>query len=676
MPSPHRPTDLSVFHDPASVAIVGASDTRSKWGYWLATGALEGNHRRRVDLINQRARQICGVPTTPTLRDLTEVPELVALCVPPAQVPDVVTEALELGVRGFLGITSGVTDEPELATRIRAAGARLIGTNSLGMVDTATDLQLAWGRFKAGPLAIVSQSGQVGSELAILGARKGLGVSRFVSAGNASDVTPTELLLDLVRHEQTRVVAVYLESFAEGEALFAAMRTVRDSGRPVLLLTVGGTAASAGLARSHTGSLTTSLDIVDAACRAAGIARMHTPSELIATAQALLTTVPPAGRRVAIVGDSGGQCGIAADAAAELGLSIPEFSNAQREALAALLPAGAATSNPVDLAGAGERNLNSYATITEAALQNEDMDAALITGYFGRYTKDIPELAEPEAAIAQRIGRFARKIDKPVVVHSMAPEGPTASALWAAGVPVFGRVADALAAVRGMTVTKIEVPTVSVPPTAGVVAGYRAARERLAAYGIEFPTGLTARSRTGIEKATRQLAGPWVLKAAWIAHKTEMGGVRIGLTEVTDVLAAYDEMVERLGPGEYLIEEQDRRADTVEVLVGARRDPNLGPLIVVGAGGTAAEVHRDLAMEMAPVSGKTAVSMLRRLRCAPLFDGWRGRPAVDIEALAEVVRTVSQVIAASPEVAEVELNPVLAGPAGAVAVDALIVGAA
>ncbi|HTI27493.1 MAG TPA: CoA-binding protein, partial [Kutzneria sp.] len=160
---------LGVFRDPASVAVVGASENRSKWGYWLASGALTGGHRRRIELVNRRGGVVCGRRCATGLSQLDEAPELVALCVPAAQVPAVVAEGLSLGVKGFLGITAGVPDEPALAMMIRAGGARLVGANSLGIVDTATDLLLAWGSFTPGPLAIVSQSGQVGSELALLG---------------------------------------------------------------------------------------------------------------------------------------------------------------------------------------------------------------------------------------------------------------------------------------------------------------------------------------------------------------------------------------------------------------------------------------------------------------------------------------------------------------------------
>jgi len=665
---------LGVFRDPASVAVVGASEDRSKWGHWLAAGALTGARRRRVRLVNRRGGVVCGQLCATSLRSLDEVPELVVLCVPAAHVPDVVSEGLSLGVKGFLGIAAGVSAEPELARRIRAGGARLVGANSLGIVDTATELCLAWGSFTAGPLAIVSQSGQVGSELALLGERHGLGISRFVSLGNAADVTATELLADLADHFSTEVVAVYLENFTDGSLLLRALRGLREVGKPTLLLTVGGSAASTRLARSHTGSLTSPLDVVDAACRAAGVARVSTPSELIDVARALLAARPPRGNRVAIIGDSGGQCGIAADVAHSNRLTVPAFSHD----IGVTLPPGAAAHNPVDLAGAGEQDIASYARITEAVLRSADVDAAVLTGYFGRYGLDIPAIGDREVAVAQRIGAAAANAGKPVVVHSMGADSATARALWAAGVPTYDRIEAALSALRGLVAfgrpaglappSPLALPYQARPLDA-LPEGYWETRQVLV--DVAFPRGFVVRARADLARAAR-LTAPYVLKAAWLEHKSEAGGVRIGLSTVDQLTAAYDEMAARLGPGDYVVEEQDTRPDTVEILIGARRDPEFGPLVVVGAGGTETELRQDIATELAPVSPAAARDMLGRLRCGPLLRGWRGRPPVDVDGLADLVHRVSLLVAASPQVGELELNPVRVGPDGPLAVDALI----
>jgi acetate---CoA ligase (ADP-forming) len=347
--------DLGVFHDPRSVAVVGASANPAKWGYWLARGALAGRSRRRVYLVNSRGGEILGVPAATALGDLAEVPELVAFCVPPQQVWRVADEALALGVRGLLGITAEVPRADELAARVTAAGARLVGPSSLGLFDAATSLQLAWGNFVPGALAIVSQSGQLGSEIALLAERAGIGVSRFVSAGSQLDVTIADLLNDLAGHERTRAVAVYLEDFTDGRRIFDAIAALRAAGKPVVLLTAGGSAAGRRAARSHTGALTSPLEFIDAACRAAGALRAQTPAELVhIVAYLLASALPtgtgrgqatvPTGPRVGVVSDSGGQGAVAADCLSRHGLAVPELTGVRpRRATRWTWPAPAST---------------------------------------------------------------------------------------------------------------------------------------------------------------------------------------------------------------------------------------------------------------------------------------------------------------------------------------------
>lgn len=659
-----------MFSDPSSVAVVGASEDPAKWGYWLASGALAGAHRRTVHLVNRRATSVLGQPCAASISELPDAPELVALCVPAGHVDDAVDAALERGTRGFLGITSGIADDAALAARITAAGARLIGTNSLGIYDATNELRLMWGAPTPGPLAVVSQSGQLGSELVAIGRRHGLGVSRFVSIGNQSDVTATEVLADLAAHDGTEVIALYLESFAGGVALFDTLAQLRASGKPTVLLTVGASSASARLAQTHTGSLTAPLDVVDAACRAAGVVRVATPTELVDVARGFLGVTPSRGRRIAIVGDSGGQSGIAADVAAAAGLTVPRFSNALSERLAAQLPSGAACTNPVDLAGAGEQDLRNYARVVVQVRGAGEVDAVVLTGYFGCYGQDTPALAEAEVAVAESLGAA----DVPVVVHTMAPDSAAAQALWRSSVPAYGSI-EAVMKVLSALAAAVPTPRAATEPGAATTApqpGYWSARAWLGAAGIGFPRGAAVRDAAELAAAAADLRGPLVLKAGWLEHKSEAGGVRTHLADWTQISAAFDAMHARLGDGEYVLEEQDRRPDAVEVLVAARRDPDLGAVVVVGAGGTETEVHRDIRMECAPVSRDTATAMLEALRIAPLLHGWRGRAPVDIPALAEVIVMVSRLIAANPDIAEIELNPVRATATGALAVDALI----
>jgi acyl-CoA synthetase (NDP forming) len=665
-------TGLGVFSDPRSVAVVGASGDPAKWGHWLAKGALAGSARRTVHLVNRNGAEVLGATVAPSLGALPEVPELVVLAVPAAGVADVVDEALELGVRGFLGITAGVPDEAALAARIRAAGGRLLGPNCLGIFDADTDLRLAWGRFQVGSLGIVSQSGQLGLEIAGLAGSSGLGVSRFVSVGNQVDVTAVDVLAELGDHHLTKVVGLYLESFTHTDALLATIAALREAGKPTVLLTAGESVAAREAASTHTGALTSALDVVDAACRRAGAVRVRTPAELVDLADLLAVTRFPVGRRVGIVADSGGQGVIAADLAAHHGLVVPVVSGRVTDRL----PAQAGARNPIDLAGAGEQDLTNYARVVEALADSGEVDSVLLSGYFGSYGNDTPSLHLAELAIAARLEGIARNAGLPVVVHSMAADSATVCALRSGGVPVHRTVERALAALGsaarlgpGQVPPVVERPDV-VPEFR---PGYLGARELVESVGVAFPDAVAITSEDDLETATAKLRPPYALKADWLAHKTEHAAVVLDLPDDAAVRAAYADLVDRVGPGVVVLEEMDTRRDVVELLVAVRRDPAFGPVVAVGAGGVRAELYRDTAVDLAPVDAAQAERLVRRLRSAPELDGWRGRPGVDVAALVRVVVAVSTLLEHRADLTEVELNPVRVGADGVLAVDALVV---
>lgn len=674
---------LDVFFDPASVAVVGASADPAKWGYWLARGALRGAGRRRVDLVNRHAATIDGYTSYRSLTELPEPPELVVLCVPAATVPQVIAEGIELGVQGFLGVTAGVPDEQGLAATVRAAGARIVGPNCLGLYDASTELELAWGTFMPGCVGIVSQSGQLGLEIAGLAAQAGLGVSRFVSVGNQIDVTAAEAIDDLAGHQATRAVVVYLESFTDGRGLVGTLARLSAAGKPVILLTVGGSEASRAAARSHTGALTVAADVVDAACRMSGAILVETPAQAVDLAHLLVGSPLPRGGRTAVVSDSGGQGALAADVLVRNSLTVPHLSDGVAQALADELPAGAAVRNPIDLAGAGERDLSTYARLVELLLRSGEVDSVLLSGYFGSYGADTPALVERELEVVGSLAGAVRDTGRPVVVHSMAPDSLAVQSLRAQAVPALHTI-DAAArslalavelASRQATLNTLPGPGTrhSVFKVPGRCAGYLAARDLFESYGVRYPPGLPVRDEEQLRRATSELAPPYVLKAAWLEHKTEVGGVVLGLPDAAAVKDAFADLAGQLGPGEYVLEEMDTRDPVVELIVGARVDPSFGPLVLVGLGGVQAEVYRDVQVALAPVDEDEAVAMLGRLRAFPLLRGWRGRPPVDVAAAARTVVAVSRVVAEHRDVIECEINPLRVAPDGAVAVDALVV---
>lgn len=666
---------LNEFRDPKSVAVVGASGEKTKWGYWLASGALKGQDRRRVYFVNKSRTEILGRTSFRSLSDLPEVPELVAVSVPGAAVLEVIKDGLKLGTKAFLVVSARVENVTEIATLLNEHDAHMIGPNSLGIYAAEGELQLMWGAMTPGTLAIVSQSGQIGSEIAALGLREGIGVSQFVSLGNQANLCAQDILRALRFDPKTLTVGLYIEDFSRGAEIVDAVRDLRDNGKAVLVLTTGESTASKNLAQTHTGAMTSDSQVVNAACRAAGAVRVQTPSELVHIAAFIERAGFPAGRRVAIVSDSGGQGGIAADQAASLGLHVIQLSPNLREKLDALLPAAASSVNPIDLAGAGEADMSSYSILTRILAASGEVDSIVLSGYFGSYGKDVIELQELELEIAREIGAISGVA---IAVHSMDNESLTSRELMSHGVPVAGRIEDILGAISGAeqaracardyTETDAAAPQIMMDNFATETAA-------LTQWGISFPESRVVHCAQEAEAVARELNTTLVLKAGGLLHKTESGGVRLGLVGRTAVVDAFEEMHVRLGDRDYTIEVQDIRENTFEFIVSARRDSNFGPVVSVGFGGVQTEIWNDLEIELAPVDRKTAEAMISRLKSAKLLAGWRGAPPLNIDALVDIVVATAGALCASEDIEEIELNPVRVGPDHAIAVDCIVVRA-
>ncbi|MEV6794586.1 acetate--CoA ligase family protein [Streptomyces sp. NPDC051320] len=675
--------DLSALFDPISVAVVGASDDPAKYGHAIAAQAIRGNGRRPVHLVNRRGGTVLGRTAAPSLSAIGEDIDLAVVSVPAAGFEEAVDEALGCGARAIVAITAGFAETGEagrirqqtVAERVRAAGAVMIGPNCLGLTDNTTDLFLASDTFSPGGVALLSQSGNLALEIQLRFRPHGLGFSRFVSLGNQADVTLVDLLADCDRHEGTRAIAVYAEDFADGRAFAEA---AAEAGKPVVLLTAGRGEASARSAQSHTGALTTAADVVTAACRDAGVQLVATPRELTVVLAALDGGRRAAGRRVAVLTDGGGHGVVAADAAEAAGLTVPELRPPTRQRLREALWEQSAVANPVDLAGMGEQDPGSYAETVTTLLAAEEIDAVVITGYFGGYAAADGglggggrALADGEQAAARLIAARHRETAKPLVVQSMYPDSPSCRALTAAGIPVFEATEDAARALAatapgtpGTGVTALPRPA---PPLRET--GYLQTRRALEAAGLPFPPAREFHGEGELLAATTGFTGPYALKALHLLHKSDAGGVALGLAGPDELLAAFREMHARLGAPSYSVEAMADLADGIELIVGVNRDPRFGPVALVGLGGVLAEALHDVAFTLAPVSADRAALLLRGLRTAALLDGVRGRPPVDVTAAAAAVETITAFAAAHPEIAEIEVNPLLVRPHGVLALD-------
>jgi acetate---CoA ligase (ADP-forming) len=673
--------DLRPLFNPRSVAILGASNDPAKWGNRLALGALRGEKHRAVYLVNRNGGEILGRPAYASLADLPESPDLVVLSVPVEGFEEAVEASLAAGARALVGITTGLGEtgvdgqarEAAVVQRVREAGAVLLGPNCLGIFDSATGLDLGWSELQGGSIGLVSQSGNLALELALLAEDYDLGFSRFASLGNQADLEAGELVRSLVDHEPTRVIALYCEDFRDGRAFVRAAQDAVRVGKPVLLLTVGAGEVSAQAAKSHTGALVSTAMAVEAACRAAGMQRVRSPRELIDLAQAELARVKPLGRRVVIVGDGGGHGIVASDVASAHGLELPPLSDDLQERITPHLPEAAPTRNPVDFAGAGEQFLTIFEDVTRILLESGEVDAALVTGYFGGYSAFSNEFQAQETEVALGMARAAADTGRALVVQSMYPRSPSLVALREAGVPVY-RDIEAAAWALARLAEQAEQPPRGVPalppPEDGTAAdAYWEARELLASAGIAFPPARRARNAVEARAAATDLGYPLAVKALGPLHKSDVGGVALGIEDEGALEGALARMA-TFSDGGYSIERMAPAGEGAELIAGCLWDARFGPILLVGLGGIYAELLEDTAVALAPVDVAQAEELIRSLRGAAILTGARGGTTLDVAAAAEIVAALSQLAASRPDLAEIEINPLLVLADGALALDA------
>jgi acetate---CoA ligase (ADP-forming) len=493
--------------------------------------------------------------------------------------------------------------------------------------------------------------------------------------GNQIDVEAWELIDELARNDATRAIVLYIEEFRDGRRFVGSVQAATDAGKPVVLLTVGESAAGARAARSHTGSLAGNLEVVDAACRVAGALRVVSPERAIDLVQILLGPARPGGRRLAIVTDGGGHAALASDLASARGLVVPLFSPAATTRLAEGLPPTASTGNPIDLAGGGEQDVYSYARVTRTALMSGEVDAVLLTGFFGGYSRRSDDYRRMEVDVAGQLAEACRESNRPLVVQTMHHDTAPADELRSRGIPVYASVdaaIGALALAARWSEPRRTLP--ALPPRARPVSrdDYWSARELMVAAGLPFPPARLVTSLVEAQKAGSELGFPLVVKALGLVHKTDAGGVELDVRDPDRLTTVVEDMIRRLAPSGLTIEGMVGLAGGVELIVGARWDRAFGPVVLVGLGGIYAETLRDTAIALAPIAEAETVDLLRSLRGAPLLFGTRGRPAMAIALAARFVSVLSHLSASHPEIAEMEVNPVLVTRDDAVGVDARI----
>jgi acyl-CoA synthetase (NDP forming) len=674
--------DLTPLFEPQSIAVVGASNDPGKWGHWIARGALQGRDRRDVFLVNRSGGSIVGEPAFTSLEELPSSPEMVVLVVPAASFGDALNSALAVGARGVVAISAGFAEagddgrsrQDEMVAKVREAGAVLVGPNCLGLVDTTSNLQVAWllepgWELPPGPIGMISQSGNLALDVAEMSEKVGLGISRFASLGNQADVSLTDVVRSYIEHDGTGVIAVYAEDFLDGRGFLDAADEARRAGKRVILLAAGASAAAARAARSHTGSMTSNSMIVDAACAAAGAIRVQTPKEIVDASQVALRSPRFPGRRLGIVSDGGGHAVISADVAEAAGFEVPAFSEGLRDRLLTVTNSTAGLTNPVDLASANTVP-EGYERVVTAICESGEVDGVMMVGSFGGLGMMDDALREKESASAVRIAEAVHAAGVGLLNQTMVPHTQSAQLLRDLGAPTFRDVESAVrAGVLVAAQDPIGMPAAVEPPPSGEATGYFGARGLLETAGIEFAKAVKVTSAEEAIAAAESTGYPVVLKAIDLLHKSDAGGVMLGLETSDELRAAVESMIANVSPGPFSVEQMVAQRG-VELVIGCRRDARFGPVLLIGFGGTYTEILRDTALALAPVSAEQAELLIRRLRGAPILLGARGAEPLAIGKAAEAAGALSQVAASRPDIDEIEINPLLVSRDSAIGLDA------
>jgi acetate---CoA ligase (ADP-forming) len=690
---------------PRSVAVIGASNRPGAVGTSLFRNVLGAGFQGVVYPVNPRWPSVSGVRCYPSVGELPEVPELAVVIVPAKQVPGVVDELGRAGTRGVVVISAGFREiggagvalEEALVATSRRYRMSLVGPNCFGVLNTDPRVSLN-ATFSdslppRGRIAFVSQSGALCAGILRYGIAERIGFSRFVSIGNRAGVDENDLLRSLADDPATGVVLLYVENLADGRRFLETAREVTER-KPVLVIKSGRSAVGERAARSHTGSLAHSAQdrLYDALFEQSGVIRVDSIGELFRAAKVHGAGLNLEGPRLAILTNSGGPGIVAADACARLGLELPVPNAKVAEALRRLLSPSASIANPVDMTA--DAHGPQYAGALARLLADPQIDGALVIATpTGTLTGD---------AAAAAILRGRGKSRKPVAacLFGLTDLSREVGQLEESGVPTFTFPEEAVSGLatlsryrawrmRPRTRTKaFSVDRERVRATLREARRKRmtvlpeySARSLLEAYGVGFARAVRVTDLPEAFAAAEGIGFPVVLKVASpdISHKTDVGGVATNLANPGALEIAWRQMqvdLARRAPSARIegFEVEAMVRGGHEVLIGAQRDPSFGPLVVFGMGGIYVEVLKDVTFRLAPIRPLSAVHMVASVRASAILNGVRGEPPGDLPALYEAIERVSQLVVECPEVAELDLNPLIVRPMGqgVIAVDARV----
>lgn len=692
---------LDALFAPSAIAIYGASDDVTKIGGRPLQFLLKYGYLGAIFPINRKAATVQGLPAYANAAALPEAPELVVVAVPPDSVLDAVRDCAARGARAAVILSAGFSELGEAGTALQAeigrvaksTGMRIVGPNCLGSIGVATksiatfSVALESSLPEPGPVGIVSQSGNLGSYTMRLAAERGIGISRFLTTGNECDVDIADAIASLARDPDTAVILCCMETCRDGAKLRRAMALAREAGKPLVVLKVGVSDAGSEAAASHTGALAGSNAVFDVVLRNGGAIRVPSIEQLLEVGHAISVVGKaraPRGNRVALLTASGGFGVLMADAASAQGLALPKLAQPTQARILSVVPF-AAPSNPVDMTAQVSSRPEVLAKVLAAVAEDETCDAMILQSANAFH---LPRLRDVFMAALEQIRRdYPQRL---ILLCCRAPRDVMAR-LNGMGYPTVDGVDAACATLAALVrIGASAAAPASVPPVPtsealpdSAFANEAGGKAVLAAAGLPVLRERVARDAGEAVAAGREIGFPVVLKIVSpdIAHKTEVGGVVVGVQSEAQLLAEYAALLARVAQ-----KAPQARIDGVlvaqlaqggtELILGTKTDPIFGPVVMVGLGGIFAEVMNDIALQTAPVDKATATAMLRSLKAFALLDGARGRPRADVAAAATAVAALSRFAAQhAASVAEIDINPLLVMDEGrgAYALDALLV---
>jgi len=693
---------LEQFFDPHSVAVVGASREKGKVGREIVASLIHGGYPGEIYPVNPKADEVEGLKCYPSLEAIGKTPDLVIVVIPAKAVPGVVEECGRVGVKAVVVISAGFKEvgkegadlEQQVKQIAKDNGIRMIGPNCLGVIVPGRKLNASFGGDLPlpGNIGFLSQSGALLAAILDMANASRIGFSKLISIGNKADIDELALIEALGSDPETSVIAGYLENISNGDEFVTEAEAI-STAKPILLMKSGGTQAGAKAASSHTGSLAGLETAYDCAFSRAGIIRCESIEAQFDYAQAFAYQLLPAGPSVAIITNAGGPGIMAADAIERYGLTFAKFSDETRERLASSLPAAANVNNPVDVLGDALADRYEFALRTVLADANVDVAIVLLT----------PQVMTEAAGTAEAIIRVLKENPgKPVLACFMGAlkVDDGIEILEVGRIPQYDSPERAAATIKVMAdyvrwrsrpKRVVKLFPVNRRRVEKIVSrhlrrqifevGELESKEILEAYGFTTPSGSLATTAEQAVNIANQLGYPVVLKI-WspdILHKSDVGGVKLNLKTPQEVMDAFDLMMLRVpkkAPDAdilgVLVQEMCTKGQ--EVILGVKRDPQFGPMMMFGLGGIYVEVLKDVSFCLAPLTAEEARQMLVDTKTYGLLKGARGQEGLDIDVIVEGLQRLSQLVTEFPEIQEMDINPYVVGPLGTrpIAVDARI----